>query len=398
MTSRQDGPPTGAVEPHTGDSGASGDVENDGPAVKSAFVYATDISLDNDNDSHTLVILMVGENKRVLELGCAEGSTTRILRERGCRVTGIEMDATAAKAAGQFAERMIVGDLDTMDFTSALGNELFDVIVAADVLEHLTDPLRCLRACVEHLSTDGEVVLSIPNIAHADVRLTLLDGHFDYSEWGLLDNTHFRFFTRASLLGFLEDCGLAEIEVRRVTRPFGGTEIAPPLDRFPELVEELAQDREAHTYQFVLRAAPYGHDPHFAAVARDRAAMSREIANTLETKLQLEQYREAHRRLMHLVCPEVIEDETVEVAAPRASDAIAQALASVRRVLEQQELQQLERDELRRTHDALELAREDLEAVQRSESFRAGRAVLSPYFAARLCAFRVRKAWGLSRR
>jgi 2-polyprenyl-3-methyl-5-hydroxy-6-metoxy-1,4-benzoquinol methylase len=398
MTNTPDGSASEAVDARRTDQDDAGDPERDGLALKSAFVYATDIDLGNENDSHTLVVLMVGENKRVLELGCAEGSTTRALQARGCRVTGIEMDPTAAKAAEKFAERMIVDDLDTMDFAAALGQERFDVIVAADVLEHLSDPRRCLRACAQLLSAGGEVVLSIPNIAHADVRLNLLAGHFDYSEWGLLDNTHLRFFTRASLLDFLEDCGFAELEMRRVTRPVGETEIAPPLDRFPDLVAELSSDRDAHTYQFVLRAAAYGHDSHFATVAHDRAALAREAAGQQDTKRKLEQYREAHRRLLHLASPDAVDADTLGVTGSQASDTIAELFGTVRDLLKQQEPRQQEQDELRRTREALDLAREDLSDVRRSESFRVGRAVLGPYFAARRGALRVGTAWQLSKR
>jgi 2-polyprenyl-3-methyl-5-hydroxy-6-metoxy-1,4-benzoquinol methylase len=381
MTNEQDESPIEAVVMHAADG--ADNVDSGSSAGKTAFVYATDIDLDNLNDSHTLVVRMVGEDKKVLELGCAEGSTTRVLRQRGCRVTGVEMDPTAAEIAAEFAERVIVDNLDTMNFAAALGRERFDVIVAADVLEHLSDPVRCLRACVALLSAGGEVVLSIPNVAHADVRLALLDGQFEYSEWGLLDNTHLRFFTRDSLLDFLDDCDLAELEVRRVTRPLGGTEIAPALDRFPRLVEQLALDPESQTYQFVLRAAAYGQDSHFATVARDRTRLQKSERKT-------GQYQEAHVRLMHLVSPDVLDVDTVGRSGIQTSDAINELLRTVRQLLEEHELQQQDREELRTTREALE-------SVQQSESLRVGLFALRPYFAARRWAVRAREAWHQSK-
>ncbi len=149
------------------------------------------------------MIRLTGENKRVLELGCATGSTTKVLQERGCRVVGIEIDADAAQIAEQFCERVIVADLDLLDIDEALGDDTFDVIIAADVLEHLRNPLRVMTACLEHLRDEGEVLLSIPNIAHADARLALLRGDFDYQWCGILDETHMRFFTRRTLETFL---------------------------------------------------------------------------------------------------------------------------------------------------------------------------------------------------
>lgn len=381
MTNEHDEGPSEAVVVHAADG--ADDADSGSHVGKSAFVYATEIDLDNSNDSHTLVIRMVGENKKVLELGCAEGSTTRVLRQRGCLVTGVEMDPTAAETAAEFADRVIVDNLDTMNFDAALGQERFDVIVAADVLEHLSDPVRCLRACVAFLSAGGEVVLSIPNVAHADVRLALLDGHFDYSEWGLLDSTHLKFFTRDSLFDFLDDCGLAELEIRRVTRPIGGTEIAPALDRFPSLVEKLALDLESQTYQFVLRAASYGQDSHFATVARDRTRLQK-------SERKMEQYQEAHVRLMQLACPDVLDVDTVGRSGIQTSTAIDELLRTVRHLLEEHELQQQDREELRTTREALE-------DVRQSESLRVGLFALSPYFAGRRWAVRVREAWQRSK-
>ena len=138
---------------------------------------------------------MVGSDKRVLELGCATGSVTKVLAQHGC-VTAVEIDPEAAQLAKEWTDEIIVGDLDTIDLRAALGEAEFDVIVAADVLEHLKDPARCLLACVERLASGGEVVLSIPNVAHVDLRLALLRGEFQYRPLGLLDESHLRFFTR----------------------------------------------------------------------------------------------------------------------------------------------------------------------------------------------------------
>ena len=168
----------------------------------SAEIYSADASLEQG--AHGIVLRMVGSDKRVLELGCATGSVTKVLAQRGCRVTAIEIDPDAAQQAKEWAEEIIVGDLDTMDLPAALGEAEFDVIVAADVLEHLRDPARCLLACVERLALGGEVVLSIPNVAHGDLRLALLQGQFQYRPLGLLDESHLRFFTRDALEQFLD--------------------------------------------------------------------------------------------------------------------------------------------------------------------------------------------------
>jgi O-antigen biosynthesis protein len=88
------------------------------------------IDLDSDN-THANVIGLVGEGRRVLELGPASGYMSAVLRERGCTVVGVELDPEMAAQAEQFCERVIVGDLDTLDLEAELGQDRFDVIVCA---------------------------------------------------------------------------------------------------------------------------------------------------------------------------------------------------------------------------------------------------------------------------
>src|SRR5215211_1884080 len=99
-------------------------------------------SIDIESDSvHADVVRLVGDAPRVLELGPATGYMSQAFADRGCKVVGIEIDPEMAQRANEFCERMILGDLDTLDFDEELGGERFDAIVAADVLEHLKDPL-----------------------------------------------------------------------------------------------------------------------------------------------------------------------------------------------------------------------------------------------------------------
>src|SRR5688500_10369431 len=142
------------------------------------------------------VIRLVGTGKRVLELGCATGYVSRVLVENGCEVVGIELDAEAAKRAMEHCEFVVVGDLEVLDLAEELGDRQFDVIVAADTLEHLKNPEIVLERLHPFFAPNGYLVASIPNIAHGSVRLALLEGRFPYSQTGLLDDTHLRFYTR----------------------------------------------------------------------------------------------------------------------------------------------------------------------------------------------------------
>ena len=217
--------------------------------------YHAEVDPDNENNSHSSVVRMVGANKRVLEAGCSSGHVTQVLAAQGCRVVGVEIDPQAARSAEQWSERVIVGDFEDGTVWPALGEETFDVIVFADVLEHLKNPLATLRASIEHLALQGTVIISVPNIAHADVKIALLKGLFPYAESGLLDETHVHFFTRDSLLALLHDAGLVATEFTRITAPVFSTEIGVSASDVDDAVlAALVSDREAETYQFVVKA------------------------------------------------------------------------------------------------------------------------------------------------
>jgi 2-polyprenyl-3-methyl-5-hydroxy-6-metoxy-1,4-benzoquinol methylase len=201
------------------------------------------------------VIRLVGEGQRVLELGCATGYMSHVLRDRGCRVVAVEIDRRAAARAAEYCERVVVGDIERIDLARELEGETFDVVVAADVLEHLKDPLRTLRRVGSFLSESGRVVASLPNVAHGSVRLALLTGRFPYGEVGLLDRTHLRFFTRESVEALFGDAGFAITHLERQEAAIGQSEVPFDRDTVPDAVlESLASDPEALTYQFILVA------------------------------------------------------------------------------------------------------------------------------------------------
>lgn len=164
------------------------------------------------HSSHSVMLAWLGEGhgRRLLDVGAADGLLSRHLTEAGWRVTGIEADPELAEAGRPYCERMVVGDLDrdVPDF-----DEPFDAIVYGDVLEHLVDPLRTVQGLNRSLAAGGRVVVSVPNVAHLLIRLSLLMGRFDYFDRGILDRTHLRFFTDRSVRRLLGAAGL--VIVRR---------------------------------------------------------------------------------------------------------------------------------------------------------------------------------------
>ena len=219
--------------------------------------YHVDERPHEPNNSHTLLLDLVGSNRRVLELGCSTGYMTQWLAAAGCDVTGVEVSPEAAEEARQWAQEVVVGDLDSLDLEAQFGDRRFEAVLCGDVLEHLRDPGRVLVAARRLLEPGGVVVASVPNVAHGDVRLELLAGRFEYRNLGLLDDTHVRLFTRDSLQQLLRDSGLVGVDWRTTRRPLGTTELAAAVDAAPPGVREaLEADPDAETYQFVVAAVP----------------------------------------------------------------------------------------------------------------------------------------------
>jgi len=166
--------------------------------------------------AHVKCLQLVGNNKKVLDVGCATGLVAQRLKENRCEVTGIEIDPEQADVARDACQEILVGDIEAMDL--ALAPSSFDVLLMADVLEHLKDPPGTLRRLSRFLSEDGFLLVVLPNIAHLYFRLKLLIGQFDYQERGTLDKSHLRFFTLKTAKKLVVDAGF-EIESIDVTMP-----------------------------------------------------------------------------------------------------------------------------------------------------------------------------------
>jgi 2-polyprenyl-3-methyl-5-hydroxy-6-metoxy-1,4-benzoquinol methylase len=218
-------------------------------------IYEGAVDPNADNNVHAFLLSEVGYNKSVLEVGCSSGSLTKIMAKRGCEVVGIEMDPDAALAAEPWAERVVVGDIDEGDVWNYVKDESFDVVLLGDILGRLRDPLGSLRQAVRKLKPSGYVVTSLPNILHGDVRLSLMLGRFQYSESGMFDRTHIRFFTSEMSRQLHAEAGLSIVDTRRVIVPLFQSEIGLKReDVDARIVDEVLADPEAETYQFVIKS------------------------------------------------------------------------------------------------------------------------------------------------
>ena len=144
--------------------------------------------------SHSKIIDYAGANKKVLDVGCNKGYLCGEFKKNGCFTVGIEADPECCKIATQFCDQVIMADVENLE-ELAYPESYFDVMVFADILEHLKNPEKILLRLKKYLHPDGLVIASFPNVARLDIRLNLLFGKFEYAQTGIMDKTHLRFFT-----------------------------------------------------------------------------------------------------------------------------------------------------------------------------------------------------------
>lgn len=217
--------------------------------------YDFDLDLNNTNS----LSLMIGQIKRgsaVLEFGPANGRMTRYLKEAlDCRVYLVEIDEEAGKQAARYGEDIVIDDAETYSWYDRYETLRFDYITFADVLEHLHDPERLLKKAKSLLKQDGSILLSVPNLAHNSVAISLLNNEFEYTSTGLLDNTHIHFFTKNSLDHAMERCGLIVAKRFATYAPAGTTEIPVTNGSVAGIDESYWKSRPlGEVYQYVYEA------------------------------------------------------------------------------------------------------------------------------------------------
>jgi 2-polyprenyl-3-methyl-5-hydroxy-6-metoxy-1,4-benzoquinol methylase len=211
-------------------------------------------------NSHYWILNFLSRAKkpsRILDIGAADGYLGEILKRQGHFLVGLEADSQLAEKARAHYHTLYSADVESFDFPY---QDEFDYILLADVLEHLRDPGGLLRRVVPCLNSGGEIIISIPNIAHLFVRVSLMAGRFEYQDRGILDRTHLRFFTLASMTRLINDASCRILELRptsvpvQLVAPWTDNNFFAPLHELHFLTVRLCKTLLA--YQFVVRVIP----------------------------------------------------------------------------------------------------------------------------------------------
>jgi lipopolysaccharide biosynthesis protein/2-polyprenyl-3-methyl-5-hydroxy-6-metoxy-1,4-benzoquinol methylase/uncharacterized coiled-coil protein SlyX len=212
------------------------------------------LDLGNHNVALSKIFHLVKEGSRVIDFGCSSGYLAKELFERKkCLVTGVDIHAEDLQVAQQFCEQTFVADLDTDDWLGNVQGK-YDYVIFADVLEHLKYPLKVLEQVKSFLSPGGKILISIPNIAHASIRLELLQGSFEYEQFGILDDTHLKYWTKESFLRMANKLGLFAEHVDMVQKDIPRN-ILEKYTSEESLIQKL-REPDALAYQYVFALAP----------------------------------------------------------------------------------------------------------------------------------------------
>ena len=211
------------------------------------------------NSAAAKIIRLVGQEKKVLEIGAGPGSITKVLTNKNsCSVIAIEIDEKSISELEHHCKKVYRSDLNNTKWVDELSDEgLFDVVVATDVLEHLYDPWQTLQLIGKLLSQNGYILLSIPHVSHAVIMACLADNDFAYSETGLLDKTHIRFFGIKNMEQLVSDAGMKIIGAEFVVKQPEDTEFARKWSKLSiNSKEAFTQHKFSNVYQVIIKAVP----------------------------------------------------------------------------------------------------------------------------------------------
>jgi len=280
----------------------------------------------NENHAWSILAKLIPEKSEVLDIGCSSGNFgAELIAKKNCVVDGIEPDQTDSKLAAKRLRTVWTLNIET-DSLAAIRRK-YDVIVMADVIEHLVFPAAALRRLKSLLKPSGRLVFSVPNMAHISVRLALLAGNFTYTETGLLDKTHLHYYDHDELQHVLDEAGLAVRQIDYTQIQYPQPLIDKKLKALGLTASKQFYDRLSapayHAYQFIGEAEYVSgkpvHKPITAkqAVQNDFIQMSQEVQYT--TNRLLATQKELQRTQQEL---EAVKNSKAYRLARRASTLI----------------------------------------------------------------------------
>jgi len=220
--------------------------------------------LTSSNNSWSHLYSYIEDKSKVLDVGCSTGAFGAALRDlKQCIVVGIDINREDLKKAKENLDKAVYMDANDPALLK-LGK--FDVVIFADVLEHLIDPRATLQNIKQILKPNGIVIFSLPNMAHMSVRLDLLTGTFPYKNVGLLDKTHLHFYDKRETESMFREAGYKIEQMNPVLSEYPGDIIQEKLKetglKYTNEFADYLRESSGNIFQFVGYAKPSKKEKH----------------------------------------------------------------------------------------------------------------------------------------
>ena len=201
---------------------------------------------------HEMLELLPTHYSKVLEVGCGEGNFRSALSLEN-EYWGVEQNIDSANIAKQKLNNILIGDYDSV--SSNIPNNYFDLIICNDVIEHMTDHVAFLLNIKQKLAANGSLVISIPNVRYmTNLNHLLFAKDWRYTDAGILDRTHLRFFTKKSLTQTLDETSWKVVKIKGINRYGSGSRRGAKQIRFAlSYLAQLIYGRDSAYLQFAAR-------------------------------------------------------------------------------------------------------------------------------------------------
>jgi 2-polyprenyl-3-methyl-5-hydroxy-6-metoxy-1,4-benzoquinol methylase len=201
------------------------------------------------------IVKLIPEGSAVLDIGAGNGTFSRMLQHYRAKIDidGVEPNVYASTIAKDYYRNFWVDYLENLD--SEIPFAEYDFIVIADVVEHLSNPLSFLETIKMSIRDDCKLIISMPNIGFGAIRLSLLNGVFEYVPSGIIEYTHLRFYTLESIKSLMNASKINIEKIISINRSYYRCEI--PVENLKCSIFTLIKiicDSRSRGYQYILVA------------------------------------------------------------------------------------------------------------------------------------------------
>ncbi len=199
---------------------------------------------------HQLLRMVGGQPRSVLAIGCSRNELGQVLKGKGHRVTGIDEQPPPFQ----------IDAFHRAELDQGLPGELperFEIVLLSDVLEHVKHPDKLLKQARSYLAEGGKILLSLPNVVHWSVRAAVVFGKFDYTNRGILDRSHLRFYTRETARRLFREAGLRVVQEQSTPVPWetviSGGILRDLMEKTDHFLGEMNPGLFAYQYVYELQ-------------------------------------------------------------------------------------------------------------------------------------------------